>query len=162
MFMMPPPGILVGRPRDAEYGNITYQFWAMGTQSSPERAASLTERDPSKRSATVPIEFPIGDFCKLLAKIAHGLAVAQYGYGSFSSLLTDLIRAPRENALEGPFYVGGAYFADGSLISSIANGHMHEARLFPHVHEEKPPLMARIQLFAPFGAPVYDVVVGTI
>jgi hypothetical protein len=87
-------------------------------------------------------------FAQLLAKIAHGFAVAQYGVRGFvSDVLQPMLFSDRE--LLGR-YVGGA--ADQRLSDAGLHG--------VQLNEVDGVIHARIRLFAQLGGPEYLVVVG--
>jgi len=60
--------------------------------------------EAQKKQFEVTREFKITDFARLLAKIAHAYAVAEFGLGAFDSFLPPLILG---NSLKLPDFVGG-------------------------------------------------------
>jgi hypothetical protein len=93
---------------------------------------------------------------RLLAKIGHSVAVAERGLDGFNPLLVNFILG---NEIEKRFYyVGGprrfkpAYSREG----------LHDLTLLALPVAEAVFLIARVRLFAQFGAPIYYVVVGTL
>lgn len=100
-------------------------------------------------------QFDAFAFARLLAKIGHGLAVAQFGAHKFSPLALDFMFGRTENLSR----VVGGTFVDEPPITSV-----HWLRLRDHYHlpSKRRFLVAHIRLFACIGAPTYHVAVGEI
>ena len=93
-------------------------------------------------------------FARMLAKIAHAFAVAEYGYGRFPHLLPDLILGRQRGD-------GFNHLVGGTTDILPKGRNTHEIRLERHssvLGEQF--LVARIRLFADLGGPIYFVVVG--
>lgn len=102
-----------------------------------------------KGTTFAPVEIPIADFLRMLAKIAHGVAVAELGAASFTPLLNDIILG-RSNFLG--HYVGSPWFGKVRRNSNTLH------RIYLEVRNGW--LVAFVQLFAKYHAPCYCVVVG--
>jgi hypothetical protein len=78
---------------------------------------------------------PITPFTQLLAKIAHAFAVAELGYGTFTSFLPPLILGTADESLNLPDFVGGIgelppndeYFLGpiGSRVTQLVQHHLN-------------------------------------
>lgn len=162
MFVLPPAGMLVGRPRDAGYA-FESRFKVIQDPRADAFAAAITAADPWHRRVLVVHDIPLGDFCKQLAKIAHSFAIASLGPHGFEPFLREAIIAPRDDARAAPHFVGGATWADNTPIDTMWRGSTwHELRLLRQPFEGQSLLVVRVQLFAPLGTPVYDVVAGSL
>jgi hypothetical protein len=105
----------------------------------------------------------VPEFWRLLAKVAHGYVVATRGLNSFEPLLPSFIlgREPQKTS----DYIGATLVGfvppDENLMHNLeieAVWHKQEGRNKPLY--ERPFLVVSVQLFACFGMPIYDVVVG--
>lgn len=98
-------------------------------------------------------------FVRMLAKIAHAFAVAEYGPNSFKPFLTDIIRKDDQQAWEDIWrrYIG-TVDEEGEAFSP----NLHEIRLEPCVINGRFLLVCTIRLFAFLKgcSPVYEVVVA--
>jgi hypothetical protein len=95
-----------------------------------------------------PSEIPVFSFKRMLCKIAHCTAVAEYGLDRFEPFLCDLIRGKSkefENFLEANPKAFQRHEEDLHTIEFITDGDL---------------LIAEIRLFASIGAPFYYVVTG--
>jgi hypothetical protein len=142
------------------------RLWLIQANDNAERLARLNTRfRPDAKGVGIEHSIPLGDFCRLLAKIAYCTTIA-------TAATPGLARAvAREAEIRGcilgqdaaplaPFFVGGAFFADDSRIDSIASGvGMHETIAYTQRDHDDFLMSVRIQLFALIGAPVYEVVV---
>jgi hypothetical protein len=163
---LPPPGIFDGRGLDEGYGlSGKYHFQVFWAPEAAERTLRLKQQDEQHRDIQLKSTIAIGNLCKLLSKIAHCFAL--YGYWErYAQLITpflqDMILSPKNAALRGPYFVGGAYFAENLRITSMWNGeqHLHGVKTQLKKIGETSYLVAHIQLFAPLEMPVYEVVVG--
>jgi hypothetical protein len=97
-----------------------------------------------------PQMVPLGDFMRLLAKVAHGAAVAELGMNSFDPILTDLILG-RSNYFG--HYIGNKWWSSARTGMSKP---LHRIRL----EIRRGWLVGFVQLFANYHAPWYYVVVG--
>jgi hypothetical protein len=114
---------------------------------------------------TVSVDFHArgGEFLRLIAKIAHGMAVAILGLSSFSPYLTDIILGNEHSPDDFWKHIG-------TQTSSRGEGYLHRSRVVPATAFVRsaialsstaiPVAVAQIQLFASYGGPIYEVVVG--
>lgn len=132
-----PPGILEGRAPTEKFPATGMAIHASGPWAEPnpgERVGIFEPFDP----------VVLGRF---LAKVAHGAAVASFGLDGFEPFLPDLIKG---NAAEISHHVGG----------SGKRGRRRPALHRVALGTRCGLLLADIQLFAKFGLPPYQVVVG--
>jgi hypothetical protein len=149
LFAFEPPGILVRQPPADTYRNI--QIHPRAISDTDARVKRLLSA--GYKGAKTYEEFRIWPFVRLLAKIAHGYAVAEYGVDAFQHLLTHVILEEHSVA---PYLVGGT------------PGHWPPEPVLHRVHTEihhvggRSFIIARIRLFAYLvpPVPVYTVVVG--
>lgn len=100
---------------------------------------------------------PVSDFALFLAKIAHSYAAAILGPKNFRAFLAEAIISDSPKHL--PHYVGGSRYG----IPATSQNDLHGLLLSRVPHETRPHLwQVSIQLFAPLGFPVYDVIVGEV
>jgi hypothetical protein len=98
---------------------------------------------------TQPLHQP--SFCRMLAKIAHSMAVAEIGLGRFHPHLLEIIYGRDEQ----PHQLIG-----GLLERRAPTRHRHEITTMVHEIGNSELIVAEIRLFADLGAPTYVVVVG--
>lgn len=92
-------------------------------------------------------------FGRMLAKIAHSLAVAELGESAFTPYLKNLIR----KGTEGDFkYIGG----EPVFITQKKSKNFHEVSLGYKRHDKHIYVVCKIRLFAFQNCPTYYVVVG--
>jgi hypothetical protein len=148
LFAFSSPRILLGLPA-FKTGEILSKAWRFGPSIQ-----AMTEVATKHRGKGISVgQFDTLAFCRLLAKIGHSLAVAQYGINSFKPLALDLILG-RDDEM-------------GHLIG----GKMEEQPCLPHLHaykcglvtvETRRYVVAEIRLFANLGAPLYHAVIGEV
>lgn len=100
-------------------------------------------------------EYHNDQFCRLIAKIGHGLTYAympQKLLDTFEFLLPSLILTGSDNY---------HHLVGGDFTVPPANEMMHEFNISNAVRGETEYLFARIRLFACLGAPVYHAVVAS-
>ena len=160
MLLMAPPGILAGRTKEADARGVDVNPVQISERGHEIKAADVVKSVPGAETIEMNLQMKPGDLWKLLAKIGHGFAVGERGFGNFEPLLTDFILGRDEHV--GPHFIGGACSAENLPIASIGSSPgLHEARVFEISSDDgRRLLVARIQLFAALGSPVYDVVVG--
>lgn len=93
-------------------------------------------------------------FAQMLAKIALGAAVAEYGYGNFEPFIQNVIL---KDGLGWGYWIGG--YADTDHVEEDTNS-FHSINIW---HDDGPDgrlIMASIRLFAEYGAPANYVLVG--
>lgn len=93
---------------------------------------------------------------RLLAKIALGAAIMEFGYEAFRPLVRDFIMTGGKDNAE--FYVGGS---GGPAPKGGSNEFAHEIGFEWVTIRSQEYLQAHIQLFAPFEMPIYFVIVGS-
>ncbi|MCA8892831.1 MAG: hypothetical protein KDA56_13670, partial [Hyphomonas sp.] len=89
-LVLPPPGLLAGR-ETKEDGQITVRALSFYSTGESPRA------EQEHRDISILIPFDPGQLVKLMAKIAHGAAVAELGISAFSHFLPDLILGRSKN-----------------------------------------------------------------
>jgi hypothetical protein len=167
------PGLVSGQPQDAPFPDMV---------NDKSRRLVLVPSDLEKRAAilfatylrnakslSVRATVPLEPFCRLLAKIAYATAIgiesrdiARKGLATlaWSVGIPQFIRG-LPGAPHAPYLVGCAHTADDSRVTSIASGHgMHEVVVYRHPYENGALVYARVQLFALFPTPVYEVILG--
>lgn len=98
-------------------------------------------------------EFDHLAFARMLAKMGHAFAAAKLGLDGFRPLLTGLIREQTDEYAE---FIGG----DPRPSPRKAVGHQMQINCIDIKGVEY--AVVAIQLFAKFGAPVFQVVVGQV
>jgi hypothetical protein len=136
-----PPGILAGRPPS---DNLEGAIWA---------AYSADEMRKYEGMLMGPIT--PNTFSRMLAKIAHAYAIACKGYGTFESLLLDLIFGKTETA---NYWVGG----EMEIPPISEEPLLHEINLRRGTVKGQTYLIVTIQLFAFLPSPIYHVVVAKV
>lgn len=154
---LPPAGILTGADREAGFP-ATIETKTHTNDAARRRMKKLIDEDPQHRQTITKLDF--GNFTKFLAKIAYCFSIFFFDC-KFEPLVVDLILAPRDDAVLGPYFVGRAIEQAGltyppqpkeRIFSTVVRVEKIDSRVF---------LIARIHLFNDRGMPVYDVVVGT-
>lgn len=146
------PGILVGKEPSDQFHNMRLHTWwpdDVGDRIGRMRALG------AKKS--VLESFSLADFIRLLAKIAHGAAVADFGLGHFKPLLPGLILSESTSTGCSAYYVGGA---PGKVPGTERSTH----RVSTAIHHvgEKVLLVVTVRLFGFLipPPPVYVIVAG--
>jgi hypothetical protein len=154
MPVLPQPGLLEGKKDLGGWAWLRIADSPIGK----DRGDQLVRR--LRRSANETIGFllstdvHLGVLAKSFSKIAHGYAVAKYGYDGFDHFLPDLILGKKDNAAD-------LFGNCAQLDLSIGDGKdMHEIFLVPVFIEGETLLVAQVQLFARYHAPTFQVVVG--
>lgn len=117
------------------------------------RRQAFAKRHPSD-SLTLGVIY-VETLSRLLAKIALGAAVMEFGYENFRPLVRKFIMSGGKD--EAEFYVGGS---DGPGTKGGTNEFAHEIGFEWVTIRSQTYLKAHIQLFAPFEMPLYFVIVG--
>lgn len=94
--------------------------------------------------------------CRLLGKIAHTYAVAEYGNDAFTPLLVDLILNKGDIKLQPMELIG----ANRGRPNDPGVDCLHELSLHTVSHQGLNYVVAKIRLFAMLGSPTYTVIVG--
>lgn len=154
--ILPAPGILIDMsPQDEqkELENIGYLVVLPLVPYQNDRLQRL--RVEGSTGFAIEGRFGLNPFTRLLAKIAHGFAVAAYGIDSFQALLPDYIldRDPRLLRVVG-----------GTSVEIPLRPSDTESRHAIHIGlremDGKHYLSAFVQLFRYLNLPVYEVIVG--
>jgi len=143
------PGILAGEEPAGEFKNVRlHAWWPPDLQS---RLGHLKAAGMKKKSLS---GFLFNDFVRLIAKIAHGVAVANYGHASFHPFLLETIL---NRSTSAAYYIGGT----GERLPEKEN-ETHRVTTAIHHVDEKVLLVVTIRLFAFMHppAPIYVVVAG--
>jgi len=165
MPLLDPPGLLFDRPINPyEFPDLRQpgRLWRWKLNDADSRAQQLLNKHaaeniyPSQR-------IYLTDFFKMIAKIAHGFAIAQKGYNpAVRYLLPGLIRAPKGAVTNGATYlVGTAHNQNGTRVvvaptTAACNLSVMIATPPDLLHQI---VTVRVQLFAWLGTPVYEAVV---
>jgi len=140
---LPPPGVLVGaRPHPDNVGEFFLKY------PTEELRRLIANENEAVRLAS----FNSWLFARMLAKIAHSFAVAEWGYDSFDHFLPDLILGKTQTAFH---YVGG----DMSITTRDNNG-LHRIFARREIIRGCEYVIVYLTLFCNFGMPEYRVVVG--
>jgi hypothetical protein len=133
------PGILVGAP-------LTNKFHMTSIDAYHDASTKAEEAREGERSAVFQ-QFSPDVTCRMVAKIAHGAAVAELGMGAFDAFLPDIImgRSP---------YI--SHFVGSNRRRGRKKTTLHEITL----DVTGGYLVANVQLFAKFGFRAYQAVVG--
>lgn len=144
MIMLPgfaPPGILWGRaPTD--------KFRVTGLNAYVDGAARKPDVEPGTQAAVFQKIRP-EVVCRVLAKVAHGAAVAELGLAGFQPYLPDLILGRSTNLSH---FVGSALSRPRRTAA---------ARYEVTLTLRQGYVIAGVRLFADLGIPPYEIVVGT-
>lgn len=131
--------------------------------ASPDHIATFWGHALNKRGFRegdrLEVQFDSLVFCQMLAKIAHGYAVAEFGLNAFNPFLRELILLrfqKNQYCVDVADYVGGDTqpYAPSKALHVLghelvqANGNQY--------------LLVSIRLFSLLGAPVYKVIVGEV
>ena len=143
-----PPGMVSGRAPTVGSGLVMH-FWRI-TNDYDQRIQRL--HDAGIKGVKIHEQIALKPFLRMLAKIAHGMAVADYGIDGFRPLLIDVILKGDPSA---PYFVGSA--TDRTPPSEPMKTW---ARTEVRSIGNKKYVVAFFRLFAYLGTPVYSVVVG--
>jgi hypothetical protein len=151
-----PPGLLVGRPDDADA--------PMGIQSvidtsgdGAERQKALMETGIERSLAYASIDSTA--FGIMLAKIAHGYAVFNVGLAGFIPLLPSVIKGENPSLFR---YVGGTHPPMPTYIENVTEDRPYRISVFQCENGGQQYLGAQILLFATVRplTPIYTVIFG--
>lgn len=101
---------------------------------------------------SVPVTLDLWSFAKMLAKIGHAFAVGVLGLNKFKPLLLDTIF---DEAVDPHHLVGGS---PNPQLRTPKSLHQTTLRILEYPHRDL--VVADIQLFSAWGAPLYHVIVG--
>jgi hypothetical protein len=153
--ILEPPGIFHGRvPSPIE----NFRVWTWIADNPEARMEEFSKPGDQRWEIRLP-EKPIV-FARMLAKIAHALAVARLGLDSFKPFLPSLILGENENAA---YLIGGAAPPTDPLPAMPYSDrtHHHTLTLTMMSSPGKPDLIVvTVRLFLHIGSPTYWVIVG--
>jgi len=146
-FEFDPPGIILGQPKTEFFaGRVVISQ----LPTFAERIGRLNAKHNVNDGISLGNRGDVTDLGRMLAKIGHGYATAEMGFGSFRPYLSDIIlnRPP----VHIGHYVGGLFgrTPKSEDLHIITMSDLWGRNL----------VVAEIQLFAERGMPVYVVVVG--
>jgi len=162
-----PPGILCGvSPTEVFWNSRTFPVFP-NLLDNKARLARLRAKIGRPFNLSLRYQTPIGPFTRMLAKIAHANAVAEFGIDGFDRLLPPIILGESKCT---PHYVGcidampamaSPEFADGThrLFFSLATVEIKNKS--GSIVSRTTYLGAAIRLFKDMGSPTYFVVIGT-
>lgn len=152
-WRLPPPGIfLVGREPSEE---ILGEGWARFDEDEAHAYISVF-RDLTGHTGNVGLNVAKLDpprYFRFLAKTAHALAVADFGYDAFEHLLPDIILGRSKSYCH---LIGGEMEVPEPEENEISC----RCVLGEFAGDDDVLVAVKIQLFPMYGSPIHDVVVG--
>jgi hypothetical protein len=156
MPRFPPPRFLRPAQRgDADF-HVREDFRQVDTADGISKMQAILASDPGREK---PLIMEVYELSKVLAKIAYCFAICFLGPYAIKPFVTEIIIAPREHAPSFLYYVGGAFIGD-DRIEQLTTSNIGTCTIRPEPHFGKTLVLARQQILAPFGGPVYEVIVG--
>jgi hypothetical protein len=146
--MLPPPGVLTGAVRSEL--NPEFQLSLVG---DPNEINKVMSSIGSGHISFGPQLFAWGDFCRTLAKIAHGYLVACIGLNGYLPFLPDLILG-RSSYLS--HYIGGL---SGNATVTMLSSHLN-LQYVPT--SDGVYLVVNIHLLGAANMPTYQVVAAKV
>jgi hypothetical protein len=143
-YDFPPPGILSSR---ATSFNVAYETCLFIDKDEMHEHA-----DQNKMGFLISPGRP-EQFCRMLAKIAYGFAIAELGIASFDCPLTNYILGGAIDRLQ--------WIGSNPKDATPIQGRLHELELFCILGGKGTILVCDVWLFAFLGAPRFRVVLGT-
>ena len=144
-FNFPLPSILgLSPPAPAALGG------GIAIQNLPDFGERLNRVDRRKRGVTLKTDLEARQFGRMLAKIAHGFAVGELGFGGFRPLLQDVVRN------DDPQFMGR--LIGGAFLDPGPGTDLHEIALDRKTSPRH--VLIHLRLFADRGMPSYWVVTG--
>ncbi len=153
--ILEPPGLFYGRPPSPIK---EYLDWTWMAENANERMAEFLR--PGDVRWWIPATTNPLTFSRMLAKIAHALAVGRLGVDSFVPYLPPLILGKDDNAAH---LIGGAEPPTDPLPRTPYNEktHHHTLTFAQFSSPGRPDLLAvTVRLFLHVGSPTYWVIVG--
>jgi len=152
MIELPPPKVL-NRLGGGKQGHI--RVWFKDIQGNTNERISRLGQGVQIRNI-----IPINEFGRVIAKIAHSYAISLLGVDAFDPMLLDFILGKKENVFD---FVGGPDEVTEFQRDEARLHHLDLVALSNPDRTDLPHLLiANINLFSCFRAPVYQVVVGTL
>lgn len=147
-----PPGLVSGRSARESARNYIAGIWAENKAFAEAKTAEELQKFYPEGAESILIEGEFNPFfmARLLAKIAHGMAVFTFGLDGFKPFLLDIISD--KDLSQTFYYVGGE--------PDISEKDAHELDVRCGIDRISGYVVVRIRLFANLGAPAYLVVVG--
>lgn len=138
------PGILSGKSGS---GKITYRFGGYIFQNDMHSRLNKLGKDPILPQPNMLV----GDFFRLLAKIAHSFAVAELGINAFKPFLIE--------------YISGKIDLDDYLLGGVSDTqpkgtHLHDISLEERLTGDRKLIVTRVRLFSCLQGPTYLIVTG--
>jgi hypothetical protein len=146
---LPPPGMLTGA--SLSDFNPELKLELMGNPNEIARIASVIGGE--NIHVFMRSSFAWGDFCRLLAKIAHGYLIAAYGQEGYVSFLPDLILGHSSHL--GHYIIGG----DGDEVRYMPGAHLGWGTL---IVDDACYLAVYIHLLGGVTMPTYQVVAAKV
>ena len=137
------PGLLCGRPPGDSPLMSAWSAYLGGFRAD------------DMRSFSSPVVDTVA-FCQMLAKIAHGFAVWQFGLHGFKPLLTDFIL----NGQTGDAHSDRYHLVGGDLADFAPSNVLHVLGWSVHRQGDTDYLLISIRLFSYLGGPIFYAVVG--
>jgi hypothetical protein len=154
LAIFPPPGIVLGQEPTNKFKILAPWIHA------PHAADAKAHIAEHGGIGFIAGQFFPMRFGRMLAKIAHGVAVSTYGPNGFAQFLPDIILGKSDTV---PHFVG-TEFADpktAKLDLRPVPDLLHQLNIAEYLVNDKDHLIiASIRLFAYLGAPTFSVVVG--
>ena len=149
IFNLKPAGIFLGSPKnDRDFPDVTLTMVTFKSDFY-DRIAHIGGRVSLNRGG-----LHVDEFARFLAKIAHVYAVAELGLDAFKPVLTNAILDKPPMLLS--HYVGGQ-ISDRTEKQQVD---LHELEVFRYLFDGRQLVIVRIQLFAFYDFPAYELVVG--
>jgi hypothetical protein len=146
-----PPGLFSGRSASDSARNYIAGIWAENKAFAEAKTAEELQRFyPEGAKILINGEFNPFMMARMLAKIAHGVAVFHYGLDGFRPFLLDIISG--KDLRETFYYVGGEPNMSVKDTTPLKIG--------CGIERTTGYITVSIRLFANLGAPVYMVAVG--
>jgi hypothetical protein len=148
------PGVL----RDGEVGPLDVDgFWIFQRRSSSLNSALL--KHAKSRDSKITANMNVWDFARMLAKMAHGIAIAEYGF-CFEPMLIELIEG--DGLPQAGYLIGNASTPVSAIPKGAGDGHGYRTDMWT-LSPELQLVVVSLRLFAgQETSPTYDVVTGLI
>ncbi len=160
MPVLPPAGIKYGYPKTTQIDHLNF------VNISPYHVGRMNRLIYrllllGAKSATFTVRFQFKAFMRLLAKIAHGAAIANFGLDTFEPLLPDYILG-RDKSLS--YVIGGTndklVLKNPTVFGPEDGVQFHVLKQGVSSYNCISYVVCRIQLFSFLQTPPYEVIVG--